>query len=307
MSTSSSPRRVVLTGSSGLIGTALINRLTSGGHTVTRMVRRNPGPGDAVWNPTTGVIDTSALEGADAVVHLAGEGIADSKWTAEHKRAVLDSRVQGTTLLARTMGKLDAKPPVWVSGSAIGFYGNRGDEELTESSPRGAGFLADVVQAWEDATTDAESAGIRVAHIRTGIVMSTKGGALKQQLLPFKLGVGGRMGSGKQWLPWITLDDEVSAIMHVIDTESLSGPVNLVSPHPVTNAEFTKVLGKALKRPTFIPIPLLPLKLLFGEEMVKEMLLASARVLPTKLESSGFVFANADLAAGLGSLLSSHG
>ena len=307
MPTPRNGRRIALTGSSGLIGSALTERLQREGHTVTRLVRSNPGPQDAVWDPASGTIDAASLDGVEAVVHLAGEGIADARWTAAHKRAVMDSRVQGTTLLASTLAALDAPPSVLVSGSAIGFYGDRGDEELDESSSRGTGFLADVVQAWEDSTAAAQAAGIRVAHIRTGIVQSTRGGALKQQLLPFRLGVGGRIGSGHQWLPWISLGDEVSAIMHVLDTDSLSGPVNLVGPHPVTNAQYTKALGKALKRPTLLPIPLLAIKLRYGTEMVQEMLLSSARVLPGKLLGSGFAFADTDLLGTLRSLLSAHG
>lgn len=306
MSNSASSQRVVVSGSSGLIGTALVDALTSAGHPVTCVVRSNPGPDRALWDPQTGTIDAKALEGAWAVVHLAGEGIADSKWTPEHKKKVMDSRVLGTTLLSNTIANLTAKPTVFVSGSAIGFYGDRGDDALDESSTTGEGFLAEVVRAWEAPTEIAERAGIRVAHARTGIVLSTKGGALKQQLLPFKLALGGRMGSGKQYLPWISLPDEVAAIQHILVTPSLSGPVNLTSPTPATNLEFTKALGKALKRPTFIPIPLAPLRILYGKEMVAEMLLASSRVLPKKLLASGFIFNHTGLLETLRYLLESH-
>ena len=306
-----SSQLVVVTGATGLIGRALVTSLRAAGHPVTRLVRaadatRPGGVTDSRWDPAARTIDAAALDGAWAVVHLAGAGIA-GKWTEEHKRAVTDSRVKGTTLLATTLAKLDRKPTVFASGSAIGFYGDRGDETLDESSKAGAGFLADVVTRWEAATAPAEAAGIRTAHLRTGIVLSTKGGALKQQLLPFKLGLGGRLGSGAQYLPWITLDDEVAAIQFVLDTPSLHGPVNLTAPNPVTNASFTKALGGALHRPTLIPIPLVALRALYGSEMVQEMLLSSARVLPKALLAEGFTFGKTDVASALGYLLDSHG
>jgi uncharacterized protein len=296
-----SERRVVITGASGLIGRALVDALQAAGHPVTRLVRRAPTGDDRSWDPAAGTIDKSAIEGAWAVVHLAGEGIADAKWTDAHKRSVLDSRVKGTTLLANTIASVDRKPSVFASGSAVGFYGDRGDEVLTEASAGGTGFLADVVQAWEAA---AGGTGVRTAFLRTGVVLSTRGGALKPQLLPFKLGLGGRLGSGRQYFPWITLGDEVRAIRHVLDTEAISGPVNLVAPELVTNAEFTKALGSALHRPTLLPIPLLPLKLRFGAEMVQEMMLGGARIQPGVLESTGFVFEHPNLADALTSVLS---
>ncbi len=300
MSESAATNRVVVTGASGLIGTALVASLTANGHRVTRMVRRAPsGTGEAQWDPTKGTIDAAALEGAWAVVHLAGEGIGDGKWTEEHKRKVLDSRVQGTTLLANTIAALKEKPTVFACGSAIGFYGDRGDDELTETSGVGSGFLADVVSKWEACAQPAEKAGVRVAYMRTGIVQSVNGGALKQQLLPFKLGLGGRLGSGKQYLPWISLTDEVRAIEFVLNTPSISGPVNFSSPTPVTNAVYTKALGAALGRPTLIPIPLFPLKMMYGAEMVKEMLLSSTRMVPSKLLQAGFVFTHTGLESSL--------
>ena len=301
-----STQRVVVTGSSGLIGASLVGALAAAGHPVTRLVRNTPKAGDARWDPESGTIDAAALEGAWAVVHLAGEGIADKKWTGDHKRKVLDSRVLGTTLLAKTLASLNTPPTAFLSGSAIGYYGNRGDERLDEASPRGAGFLADVVHAWEGATAEAEAVGIRTAHLRTGIVLSTTGGALKQQLLPFKLGLGGRLGTGRQYLPWITLADEVSAIQFIVDNNTIRGPINLVGPNPVTNDTFTKALGAALHRPTLLPIPLFPIRAKFGKEMVEEMLLSSARVLPTVLEQAGFRFSYTDLGAALGYLLESH-
>jgi uncharacterized protein len=294
---------VAVTGATGLIGTALCQSLRSNGHTVKRVVRRNPTGDDIVWDPAAGTIETAKFEGVDAVVHLAGEGIAESKWTDAHKQAVMDSRVKGTTLIARTLASLDRKPYVFASGSAMGFYGDTGDKEITEADPPGNGFLSTVVKAWEASAEAAEAAGIRTAYLRTGIVLSTKGGALKQQLLPFKLGAGGRMGSGKQYLPWISITDEVRAIEHVLATASLVGPVNLTAPNPVTNAVFTKALGKALKRPTIIPIPLAPLKILYGADMVREMLLEGSRVLPKALLSSGFTFTHPDLDGALRALL----
>lgn len=283
-------RRVVVTGATGLIGTALVDALQGLGHPVTRLVRKNPTGTDALWDPAAGTIDATAIEGAWAVVHLAGEGIGDAKWSPEHKRRVLDSRVKGTTLLAATIAAASQKPSVFASGSAIGFYGDRGDSTLDETSAPGSGFLADVVAQWERAAQPAIDASVRTAFLRTGVVLSTRGGALKQQLLPFKLGLGGRLGKGTQYLPWITIDDEVQAIIHVLTTASISGPVNLVSPNPVTNSAFTRALGKALKRPTLIPIPLLAIKVLYGEEMLREMLLSSVRLMPSVLTSSGFSF-----------------
>ena len=306
MTDTTSQRRVVVTGSSGLIGTALVTALRNAGHPVTSLVRSNPGPNRALWDPAKGTIDAAALEGAWAVVHLAGEGIAESKWTPEQKALIRDSRVLGTTLLSKTLAGLASKPAVFASGSAIGIYGDRSDEILDESSSKGQGFLVDVVEEWESSTKTAADAGIRVGHLRTGIVLSTKGGALKQQLLPFKLGVGGRLGSGKQYLPWISITDHVAAIQHFLTTTSLEGPINLTGPDPATNQQFTKALGHALHRPTLIPIPLLPLNLMYSKELVKEVLLSSARVLPKKLLASGFVFTHTDLAQTLRYLLDSH-
>jgi uncharacterized protein len=302
-SPTSSSWRVAVTGSTGLIGTALCAHLRKNGHTVLRVVRRNATGDDITWDPAAGTIETTKLEGVDAVVHLAGEGIAESKWTDDHKRKVMDSRVKGTTLLASTIAGLNNRPAVFASGSAMGYYGNTDDRDVTEASPAGNGFLSTVVKAWEESTRAAEDAGVRTAHLRTGIVLSTKGGALKQQLLPFKLGAGGRMGSGKQYLPWISIVDEVRAIEHVIATASLRGPVNLTAPNPVTNLEFTKALGTALKRPTILPIPLAPLKVLYGADMVREMLLEGSKVLPKALLDSGFEFTHTQLDATLRALL----
>jgi len=297
--------KVVVTGSNGLIGSELVVSLRAGGHQVTRLVRRGPtGPGEAAWDPAAGTIEAEKLEGHDAVVHLAGVGIGDHRWTDEHKRAVLDSRVQGTALLARTLAGLSSPPAVLASGSAVGFYGAaHGDEELTEASAGGRGFLADVVGRWEEAAAPAAEAGMRVARLRSGVVLSAKGGALRKQLLPFKAGIGGRIGSGAQWLSWISMDDEIAAICYILVTDGLGGPVNVTSPRPVTNAEFTATLGRVLRRPTVLPVPTPALQVLFGREMVEEMMLGGQRVLPAALDASGFAFAHPDLDGALRHLL----
>ena len=255
------------------------------------------------WDPAAGRIDAAALEGHDAVVNLAGAGIGDRRWTAKHKAAIRESRVQGTGLLARTLASLDRPPAVLASGAAVGYYGNRGDEELTEESGPGTGFLSGVVQEWEAATAPAREAGIRVVTLRSGIVLSPRGGALQRQLLPFRLGLGGRLGSGDQWFSWISIDDEVGAIRHVLTNDDVEGPVNVTAPGPVTNAQFTASLGRALRRPTFLPTPTAALWLLFGREMVAEMLLTSHRVLPAVLTASGYSFRHPAVDAALADLL----
>jgi len=289
--------RVLVTGSSGLIGGELVAELRRRGEEVTRLVRRPATGGDeASWDPARGTIEAEKLEGHDAVVHLAGVGIGDHRWTESHKRAVRDSRVLGTGLLARTLAGLSSPPRVLASGSAVGYYGyDGGDEVMTDASAKGAGFLADVVDDWENAATPAAQAGIRVANVRSGVVLTAKGGALKKQLLPFKLGLGGRLGTGRQWLSWISLEDEVAAIIHLLGAEDLLGPVNVTSPEPVTNADFTATLAGVLKRPAFMPVPTLALNALFGREMTQEMLLGGQRVLPAALERSGFAFASPSL------------
>ncbi|MBA3267894.1 MAG: TIGR01777 family protein [Acidimicrobiia bacterium] len=296
--------KVAVTGSHGLIGSALATALEADGHQVTRLVRGRPsGAGEVGWDPDAGTIDGPGLEGHDAVVHLAGVGIGDHRWTPDHKARVLDSRVRGTTLLAETLAGLDRPPPVLASGSAVGFYGDRGDTEVTEKSEAGTGFLATVVQAWESAAAPAVEAGIRVAYLRSGVVLSARGGALGKQLPAFKAGVGGRLGSGRQWLSWIAIGDEVGAIRHVIARPEIAGPVNLCAPEPVTNAEFTKTLGQVLHRPTVLPTPTTALRILFGREMVEEMLLAGQKVLPEVLVSTGYVFAFPALGAALAAQL----
>jgi len=292
--------RVAVTGSGGLIGGELVAELGRQGHEVTRLVRRPAGDNEASWDPAAGTIEAGKLEGHDAVVHLAGVGIGDHRWTDDHKKAVRGSRVQGTDLLARTLAGLSSPPQVFASGSAVGFYGyDGGDEVMTEASARGSGFLAEVVEAWEQSAAPAADADIRLANFRSGVVLTAKGGALKKQLLPFKLGIGGRLGSGRQWLSWISLADEVAAILHLLTAADVKGPVNTTAPEPVTNAEFTATLARVLKRPAFMPVPTPALHALFGRQMTEEMLLGGQRVVPTVLESAGFSFAHPTLEAAL--------
>ena len=289
--------KIVVSGASGLIGTALVPSLRNDGHEVLRLVRREPAGTDEIrWDPATDELDTSRLHGVDALVNLSGENLA-KRWTNTRKRAILDSRVQSTELLARTAAALDPKPSVLVVASAVGVYGDRGDEILTEESAAGAGFLADVVRAWEAAADPAREAGIRVAHLRQGIVISKDGGALKPMLLPFKLGVGGRVGSGKQWWSWVGMDDLVGSYAHVLAGD-LAGAVNVTAPNPVTNEQFTKALGSALHRPTVLPVPAFAARTLFGE-MGDTMLLGGQRVLPARLVEAGFDFSAPTIDIGL--------
>jgi len=279
--------KIAVTGSTGLVGSALIPLLESAGHEVVRL--RRP----AQWDPEKGAADPSAFGGVDAVVHLAGENIAGGRWTAARKERILNSRVKGTKLIAETLGNLPKPPQVLVSASAIGYYGDRGSELLREQSPPGTGFLPDVCRQWEAATDAATRKGIRVVHLRTGIVLSGKGGALRKMLLPFKLGVGGKIGSGEQYWSWISIDDHCAAILHCIQASSLHGPVNSVSPSPVTNLEFTKALGRVLGRPVIFPLPAFAARLVLGE-MSDPLLLASARIEPSKLMASRFIFRHKD-------------
>lgn len=297
--------RVAVTGSHGLIGRHLVPALVAAGHDVIRVVRGDAGePGAVAWDPAAGQIDAAALAGADAVVHLAGVGIGERRWNPDHKRAVLDSRVQGTTLLAEAVARLDPRPAVLVSASAIGYYGDRDDELLSESSPSGSGFLADVCRRWEAATSPATAAGVRTVSLRTGVVQAAGGGALATQLPIFRLGLGGRLGRGRQWVSWISIDDEVGAVLHALGDARVEGPMNVTSPAPVTNAEYVATLGRILGRPAVLAVPPLALKVALGPEMASELLLASQRVAPGVLEATGFEWRHRYLEEALRAVLS---
>jgi uncharacterized protein (TIGR01777 family) len=296
--------QILITGSRGLVGSALIPALGAEGHRVVRLVRTKPATEkDCLhWDPAAGILDATSFEGIDGVVHLAGENIAGGRWTVERKERIRDSRVRGTRLLAERLAELARPPKVLVSASAVGYYGDRGNETLTEASPPGSNYLARVCHEWEAATEPAGQRGIRVINLRMGVVLSAEGGALAKMLFPFRMGVGGIVGNGKQYFSWISIDDLVRTILHALETDSLRGPVNAVAPHSVTNAEFTKALGKVLGRPTIVPMPAFAARLTFGE-MADELLLASARVTPAKLLASGFVFRHSDVESALTALL----
>lgn len=283
--------KILISGSHGLVGRALIQLLTRNGHEVVRLVRheRTFGAPEVEWHPDQGVIDAAHLEGLDAVVHLAGESIASSRWTSEKKREILESRIKGTTLLSNTLAKLSHPPAVFISASGIGYYGNRGDELLDEQSTPGNQFVSHVCVEWEKATAPATEKGIRTVIARFGIILATEGGALAKMLTPFRMGIGGRVGSGRQWMSWIALDDVVGALQFLLHDRFVSGPVNFVSPFPVTNAEFTKTLGSVLSRPTLFPVPAFAARLAFGE-MADELLLSGQRVQPAILQARGFGF-----------------
>ena len=300
----SSPLTIAISGSSGLIGTALTTRLRADGHTVMPMVRTTAREGEIHYDPRAGQLDPEHLIGVDAIVHLAGAGIGDRRWTAAYRREILESRTLSTSLIARSMAEVVNRggPRTLLSGSAIGFYGATGDEELNERSTAGDGFLADVCREWEAATSPADDAGIRVAHLRTGIVLSPAGGALKKLLPLFRFGLGGRMGSGRQWQSWISIDDQVGAIAFLL-TADISGPVNLTAPTPVTNSEFTKVLAEALSRPALLPIPSFGPRLLLGRDLADALLFTGQRVLPDRLTEAGFSFEHSTLAEAFASLL----
>jgi len=306
---------LLVAGSSGLIGSALVDAALERGDTVTRLVRRTApqaaappaGVTDVSWDVDAGFVDLDRLAGAgpiDGVVHLAGAGVGDRRWSSTRKRVILDSRTRGTDLVARTVAALDPRPAALVSASAVGWYGDRGHDVLLESEPAGTGFLAGVCVAWEAATQPAEAAGIRTVHLRTGIVLSPTGGALARQLPLFRLGVGGRIGSGQQYRSWITLDDEVRAILHCLDDAGLSGAVNATAPSPATDAQLAAALGAALHRPAVVPVPAFALKLALGPEMAEDMVLASQRALPSRLTGSGFEFRHAELDEAVRSVLS---
>ena len=294
--------KVLISGVTGLIGSAVRPLLEAEGHQVVGLTRRQPaGEGMISWNPAAGVLEASRLAEFDGVVHLAGENIG-SRWTAARKQEIRSSRVDGTRLLCDRLASLDVPPQVLVCASAIGYYGDRGDEILTEESRRGEGFLAEVCQEWEGATAAAREKGIRVVNFRIGVVLSPEGGALAKMLTPFKFGLGGRVGSGRQYWSWVARDDVVGAIHHALVSETLSGPVNATAPNTVTNAEFTKALGRVLGRPTIFPLPAAAARLMLGEA-ADELLLGSARILPKRLQESNFRFRHPELDEALRSML----
>lgn len=291
--------RIAITGASGLIGSQLVPFLTTAGHDVVRLVRgATAGPGTAGWNPETGAIDETALGRVDAVFHLAGAGIADRRWSDSYKKEIRDSRVGPTRALAEWLARRPSPPPVLLCASAVGFYGNRGDEALTEASPRGDGFLPEVCAEWERAAEPAGAAGMRVVHLRTGIVLTPKGGALKKMLPPFLAGAGGATGPGTQWMSWISIDDLLGAALHALATPSVSGAVNATAPAPVTNEEFTATLARVIHRPALFRVPAFAIRALFGE-MGEDLLLGGQRVLPDVLQRTGYVFRHTTLEAAL--------
>jgi len=302
--------RILVSGSSGLVGSALVPHLMTGGHTVVRLVRpRRAGPVSAAaresavtWDPTAGTIDAAALQGIDAVVHLAGESVAAGRWNKARKARIHDSRIDGTRLLSAALARLDRPPQVLVSASAIGYYGSRGETILCEDSPAGTDFLSRVCREWEDATGPAAARGVRVVQTRFGFILSPAGGGLKKMLPPFKLGAGGRLGDGRQYLSWVSIDDVVGAVEHALRTGGLRGPVNVVAPNPVTNATFTRVLARVLSRPAFLPMPAFAARLVFGE-VADALLLASQRVEPARLTQSAYRFLHPELEAALRQLL----
>ena len=288
--------KILIAGSSGLVGTALIASLREAGHQVTRLLRTETGlpPGAICWDPQHAEVNPAKFEGHDVLINLAGENISTGPWTDEKKKKIRDSRVLGTHMLSELIAQLENPPKLVINASAIGYYGNRGDEILQEGSRPGEGFLADLCRDWEAATEAAEKKGIRVVKMRIGVVLSREGGALARMLTPFKMGLGGVLGSGDQYISWITLDDLVGIIQFVMDNASIHGALNAVSPNPVTNREFTKTLGKVLKRPTILPLPAFAVKLLMGE-MGESLLLGSSRVIPNVLMQAGYSFQYADL------------
>lgn len=304
---------VAITGSSGFIGSALLALLITGGHQVTRMVRRPPhGPQELRWDPdhpgAPDALDPQRLAGVDAVIHLAGEGVGQRRWTETQKQRILDSRVKGTGLIARTLADMDGGPRIVISASGINYYGtDRGDEILTEESSTGEGYLAEVCRQWERAADPARNAGLRVVHVRAGLVQSPKGGVLARQLPLFRFGLGGKLGSGRQWQSWITLDDTVGIYHHALTTPDVEGPVNATAPNPVANAEYTRVLGNVLGRPTLFTVPTFGPALLLGTEGARETAFANLRVLPARAEATGYTFRFPDLEGGLRHILGRNG
>jgi uncharacterized protein (TIGR01777 family) len=296
--------RILISGATGLVGSAVAGALRGAGHTVDRLSRpdspsRQRSEGRPVrWNPVTGDLDRAAASGADAVIHLAGANIAGSRWSERFKQVLRSSRVDATRNLVTGLLQLDQRPRVLISASAVGYYGSRGDETLTEESAPGNDFLAKLSQAWEKESLRAADFGIRTVILRFGVVLAPHGGALERMLLPFRLGLGGRLGSGKQWIPWLTLPEAVSIIRFALENESLRGPLNATAPNPVTNAEFSKALGRVLGRPVIFPVPAFALRLLAGE-MADALLLSSARVIPWNLQERGYKFQHPTLEEGL--------
>lgn len=298
--------KVAVSGSTGLIGSALVRVLRADGHEVVRLVRRKAREADEVaWDPAAGEIDRAGLRGLGAAVHLAGAGIGDRRWTSAYKRTVLASRIETTTTLASAMATLEPRPAVLLSASAVGWYGDTGDQEVDETAPVGAGFLADLVRRWEAAAAPAANAGIRVAHLRSGIVLSAAGGALAKVLPLFRLGVGGRLGSGRQYVSWISLPDEVGAVRFLLAADDVSGPVNLTTPHPVTNADYTRAIARAVGRPAVLPVPGFALRLVLGG-FADEALVAGQRVLPRRLQEAGYEFRHPDIDTALRAVLRSR-
>ena len=296
--------KIAVTGASGLVGTALVQRLRERGYEVLRLVRRAPSSPDEVqWSPADGTIDIEGLSGVVGAVHLAGDNVASGRWTEAKKASIRDSRVNGTTLLSKALAELEPRPRVLVSASAIGYYGSTGDAAVDEHGPLGDGFLASVCEAWEASAQPARDAGIRVVHPRIGIVLAANDGALAKMKTPFLLGVGGRIGDGRQFMSWISLDDVVDALVFALEHDDIVGPVNLTAPNPVTNAEFTDTLGRVLKRPTILPVPKFALRLGAGSEMANEMLIGGARVVPRVLEDHGFEWKYATLEPALRAVL----
>ncbi|MFI1468802.1 TIGR01777 family oxidoreductase [Streptomyces wuyuanensis] len=290
--------RIAVTGASGLIGSALVRSLRAGGHEVVRLVRRAPAAADEVrWDPARQYVDAAGLIGCEAVVHLAGAGVGDQRWSEAYKKEIRDSRVLGTAAIAEALASLEEPPRVLVCGSAIGYYGDTGDRAVDESSPPGAGFLPAVCEEWEAAATPAEEAGVRVAFARTGLVVAREGGAWGRLFPVFRAGLGGRLGSGSQFWSFISLHDEVAALRHIVDTDTLSGPVNLTAPDPLTNREVTAAMGRVLHRPTLFTVPPVALRVYLGE--FAEDVLGSQRVLPRKLLESGFVFSHPSIDAAI--------
>jgi uncharacterized protein len=290
--------KVLIAGASGLVGSALIPALETDGAEVTRLVRTTAGAGEIEWHPNNDQIDAATLEGFDAIINFAGENIAAGRWTDDQKRKIHDSRVNGTHLLSEAMATSKAQPKVFLCASATGIYGDRGDETLDEQSDSGGGFLAGVCREWEKATEPAVQAGVRTVNLRFGPIISREGGMLAKMLTPFKMGMGGKVGSGKQYISWVAIDDAVNAIKLALKDESFRGPLNIVSPHPVTNEEFTKTLGHVLSRPTALHMPAFAVRLAFGE-MADEMLLTSQRVIPKKLNDAGYEFEYPELEGAL--------